>query len=211
MSSGNSIASIDSMIETVDSWLTEYITVHHPEIGRIGPICPFVAPARKNRTMEIRVRFVGQSPSVELIEEVAQSSMREYRLISWQGRNPMLRAMLIIFPDLRSEDTGLLDEAQIRVKDAFVADGLMVGQFHENCQVTAARNPDFAVAKAPVPVLAIRAMALHDIFFLSERRHWFEKYRELFGKFYAPQFTEMDDPVRVEHYRQAEQAYGYAS
>jgi hypothetical protein len=211
MSSSESVVGIDSALAAVDSWLTEYISANHPEIGRIGPICPFVAPSRKNRTMEIRVRFVGHSPTLELIEEIARSSMREYGLISWQGRNPMLRAMVVVLPDLRPEDTKLLDEAQLRVKDDFVAQGLMVGQFHENCEVTAARNTNFAVSRAPVPVLAIRAIALHDIFFLADHRHWFETYREKFGKFYAPQFTEMDDQFRVEHYRRAERMYGYTS
>lgn len=156
MSSGESVVSIDNTLAVVDSWLTEYISARHPDIGRIGPICPFVAPSRKNRTMEVRIRFVGNSPTLELVEEIARSSLREYELISWQGRNPMLRAMVVAMPDLRSQDTKLLDEAQTRVKDEFVAQGLMVGQFHENCDVAAARNPDFAVSKAPVPVLADR-------------------------------------------------------
>lgn len=90
----------------------------------------------------------------------------------------MLRAMVVALPDLRSEDTGLLDQAHARVKDAFVAQGLMIGQFHENCEVTAARNPRFAVSKAPLPLFAIRAIALHDVFFLSERPHWFQEHRE---------------------------------
>jgi uncharacterized protein DUF6875 len=209
MSSGESVVSIDSTLAIVDSWLTEYISARHPEIGRIGPICPFVAPSRKNRTMEIRVRFVGRSPTLELIEEIARSSLREFGLITWQGRNPMLRAVIVVLPDLRSEDTKLLDEAQTRVKDEFVEQGLMVGQFHENCEVTAARNPDFTVSRAPVPVLAIRTIALHDIFFLSEHRHWFEKYREKFGKFYTPESMESDDRFRVEHYVRTARAYGY--
>ncbi|MFY1623810.1 DUF6875 domain-containing protein [Micromonospora sp. WMMD723] len=207
MSSGENVRNIDSTLTSIDAWLTDYIAAHHPDIGRLGPICPFVTPSRKNKSMEFRVRLVGDSPTQDLLEEIARSSMREYELVSWQGRNPMLRALVVILPDLRAEDTVLLDEAQRLVKDEFVAHGLMIGQFHDNCEVPAARNPDFAVSRAPVPLLAIRAIALHDIFFLSEHRHWFEKYREKFGKFYTPQFTEMDDPVRVEHYRRAERRY----
>ncbi|MET7918223.1 DUF6875 domain-containing protein [Streptomyces avermitilis] len=203
-----SVVDFESALESVDSWLTEYISASHPEIGRTGPICPFVSPSRKNRTLEIRIRLVGRAPSLELVEEIARSSLREYALTSWQGRNPMLQAMVVVIPDLRSEDTGLLDQAQARVKDDFVAQGLMVGQFHDNCDVTAARNPRFTVSKAPVPVLAIRAIALHDVFFLSERPHWFQKYREKFGKFFGPDSTVMD-PLLIERYRESEQAYGY--
>lgn len=120
----------------------------------------------------------------------------------------MLQAMVVVFPDLRSEDTGLLDQAQAHVKDDFVTQGLMVGQFHENCDVTAARNPHFAVSRAPVPVLAIRSIALHDIFFLSERPHWFRKYREKFGKFFGPDSTVMD-PLLIARYEESERAYGH--
>lgn len=207
MTSTASLVDFASALETVEEWLTEYISASHPEIGRTGPICPFVAPSRKNRTMEIRLRLAGHAPALELIEEIARSSLREYELTTWQGRNPMLRAMVVALPDLRSEDTGLLDQAHARVKDDFVAQGLMIGQFHENCEVTAARNPRFAVSKAPLPLFAIRAIALHDVFFLSERPHWFQQYRERFGKFFGPGSTVMD-PLLVERYQEAEQTYG---
>ncbi|MGW4889073.1 DUF6875 domain-containing protein [Streptomyces sp. CL12] len=207
MTSKASVVDFDAALESVDSWLTEYISASHPEIGRTGPICPFVSPSRRNRTLEVRLRLVGHTPSPELVEEIARGSLREYELTTWQGRNPMLQAMVVVLPDLRGEDTGLLDRAQERVKDDFVARGLMIGQFHENCEVTAARNPRFAVSRAPVPVLAIRAIALHDVFFLSERPHWFQKYREKFGKFYGPDSTLMD-PLLLERYRESERAYG---
>ncbi|MYW02261.1 DUF6875 domain-containing protein [Streptomyces sp. SID3343] len=201
------VVDFESALESVDSWLTEYISASHPQIGRTGPICPFVSPSRKNRTLEIRLRLVGPTPSLALMEEIARSSLREYGLTTWQGRNPMLQAMVVVLPDLRSEDTELLDQAQAHVKDDFVAQGLMIGQFHENCEVKAARNSAFAVSRAPVAVLAIRAIALHDIFFLSERPHWFGKYREKFGRFYGPDSTLMD-PLLIDRYRESEQVYG---
>ncbi|MEU7424556.1 DUF6875 domain-containing protein [Streptomyces sp. NPDC040750] len=207
MTSAASLVDFASALEAVEEWLTEYISASHPEIGRTGPICPFVAPSRKNRTMEIRLRLAGHAPTLELIEEIARSSLREYELTTWQGRNPMLRAMVVALPDLRSEDTGLLDQAHARVKDVFVEQGLMIGQFHENCEVTAARNPRFAVSKAPLPLFAIRAIALHDVFFLSERPQWFQQYRKRFGKFFGPGSTVMD-PLLVERYQEAEQACG---
>lgn len=210
MTSTASTVDFESALESVDSWLTEYISASHPEIGRTGPICPFVSPSRKNRTLEVRIRLVGHAPSLELVEEIARSSLREYALTSWQGSNSMLHAMVVVTPDLRSEDTGLLDQAQARVKDDFVAQGLMIGQFHENCDVTAARNPRFTVSKAAVPVLAIRAIALHDVFFLSQRPHWFQKYREKFGKFFGPDSMVLD-PLLVERYRESEQTHGFAS
>ncbi|TFV29905.1 hypothetical protein E4K10_46145 [Streptomyces sp. T1317-0309] len=91
----------------------EYISASHPEIGRTGPICPFVAPSRKNRTMEIACGWRPRAdPRADRGDRPQQ--LREYELTTWQGRNPMLRAMVVALPDLRSEDTGLLDQAHAR-------------------------------------------------------------------------------------------------
>lgn len=195
---------------SLDYWIDNYITKNHPEIGRVGPICPFVEPARKNNTLEVRARYVGSSPSLQLVEEIARSSIREYELTTWQGNNPMLRAMLVLFPDLSMNDAHLLDDAQCNVKDDFVANGLMIGQFHENCDTRAARNPGFAVSKGPVPLLAIRQIAIHDIFFLSDHQHWFEQYRDKFGRYFESNQGGVDATL-ADRYRKAANHYGYES
>ncbi|MCF2437159.1 hypothetical protein LV779_36250 [Streptomyces thinghirensis] len=41
MTSTASLVDFASALETVEEWLTEYISASHPEIGRTGPICPF--------------------------------------------------------------------------------------------------------------------------------------------------------------------------
>ena len=63
MTSRASVVDFGAALESVDSWLTEYISASHPEIGRTGPICPFVSPSRRNRTLEVRLRLVGHAPS----------------------------------------------------------------------------------------------------------------------------------------------------
>jgi hypothetical protein len=53
------------------------------------------------------------------------------------------------------------------VKDEFVADGLMVGQFHPVCANPGLWNEDFRPLRSPVPLLAIRQMLVFDLPFLT--------------------------------------------
>jgi hypothetical protein len=61
----------------------------------------------------------------------------------------------------------------------------MVGQFHPTCTEPAARNTTFMVNRAPVPLVAIRRMALHDVLFLHQWEDWFLEYSNRFGHRYG--------------------------
>jgi hypothetical protein len=78
----------------------------------------------------------------------------------------------------------LIDDVHRNVKDAVVAQGLMIGQFHPHCPAPAVHNPQFLVNRSPVPLCAIRHMQLHDILFLRDKLTWFPAYRDRFGERY---------------------------
>ncbi len=59
---------------------------------------------------------------------------------------------------------------------------------------------------APVPMMAVRSMAIHDVLFLADRREWFEEYASRFGDRYRnsprgidPLLTEMYERARATH------------
>jgi hypothetical protein len=175
---------LDETLAVVESWLDSYIRQPHSQIGRGGPVCPFVEPSQRAGALETRVRLVGATPSLHLITEIVRCSLDEFQEIKWKVSNPNLRALLIVLPDLPSRDYRLLDEAHAAVKPESVRQGIMIGQFHEHCQEKAARNPRFKVSKSPVPVLAVRSMAVHDVLFLADKKEWFEEYIARFGTRY---------------------------
>jgi arylformamidase len=83
----------------------------------------------------------------------------------------------------------------------------MIGQFHDRCDERAAHNPDFRVSHSPVPLAAIRRMAVHDVLFLRERREWFEGYVARFGRRYRTD-TQGLDAQYVSLYHQARARFG---
>lgn len=203
------VLSIDfrETIAEVDDWISNYVTKPHDEIGRTGPICPFVEPSRRARSLETSVRLVGPTPSLALLTEIVRCSLDEFDSISWQTSNPHLRALLVVLPDLPSEDLHLLDQAHAIVKPESVTRGMMIGQFHENCTEKAARNPRFNVSRSPVPLVAVRLMAMHDVLFLADRREWFQEFANRFGAKFRKSRRGID-PLLYDLYHKACNEYG---
>jgi uncharacterized protein DUF6875 len=191
----------------VDDWISSYVTKPHDEIGRSGPICPFVEPSRRAHSLQTTVRLVGSTPSVALLAEIVRCSLDEFETISWKTSNPHLRALLVVLPDLPGHHLDLLDRAHALVKPESVARGMMIGQFHQECTEKAARNPRFDVSRSPVPLIAIRLMAMHDVLFLANRREWFEEYVGRFGAKFRKSPRGID-PLLHKMYREACGEYG---
>lgn len=191
----------------VDGWLSDYIRQPHSELGRPGPVCPFVEPAQRAGALEVRVRLVGPTPSQTLIDEIVRCGLDEFSEVDWKAGNPNLRSLLLVLPDLPPEHLPLLDAAHTALKPESVGRGLMIAQFHERCGEKAARNPEFEVSHAPVPMMAIRSMAIHDVLFLAHRQDWFAQYASRFGARYRNSAHGID-PLLTEIYQQALKANG---
>ncbi|MTD53339.1 DUF6875 domain-containing protein [Amycolatopsis pithecellobii] len=174
---------VEESLRLVDEWLTTYICRPRPEIPRPGAVCPFVEPAQRAGSLEIRVRLVGPAPSLPLVTEIIRCVLEEFEANDWRRRtNPALRALMVTLPDLPADRLTLLDQAHAAVKDEAVARGLMIGQFHQECAEPSARNHGFPVSRSPVPLVVVRRMALHDVLFLHERADWFATYASRFGR-----------------------------
>lgn len=186
-------AQIDQAIFAAQGWLRDFICEPHPSLGRNGPVCPFVEPAQRTGSLVVRVHLLGITPSTDLVTGIMRGALDEFERIGWQAVNPKLRSLLIIIPDFHDDRLELLDEAQAAVKTEAVRRGLMIGQFHARCPEGAARHSDFLVGRSPVPMVAIRSMAVHDILFLHQWKEWFIEYAHRFGHRYLDASTGLDD------------------
>jgi heptaprenyl diphosphate synthase len=191
---------------TILDWLRDYVAKPHPDIGRGGAVCPFALPALKDEAIEIRTRWLGIDPTQAEITAVIRDAVDSYDDVQWRNSNPMLRSLVIALPDLPDECLELLDAAHAAIKSYVVGRGLMIGQFHARCTEPAARNSSFMVSRSPVPLVAIRSMALHDILFLHEGREWFGEYATRFGHRYVA--DRAVDPAFAGAYARASENFG---
>ncbi|SDI44686.1 hypothetical protein SAMN05192558_104431 [Actinokineospora alba] len=145
-------------------WSQDFLVSPHPDLGRGGPVCPYTQPSLRRDLFYIAVP---RDPRADLSKTVA-------RLRSWHERlstgldeeERELLAVLIVLPGLDYTDSTELDLLQRKAKDDFVANGLMIGQFHPVCDEPGLWNPSFRPLRAPVPLLAVRRMLVFDLLFL---------------------------------------------
>lgn len=156
-----------STLAYVLDWVKTYLALPHPELGRKGPVCPFVPIALEQDTiwmMEIADENPGQENITAVINEC-----RELFLTTEPTSGPDLinKAFLVIFPNLKNDDAHVVDAVQMHLKRSFVEKGLMLGEFHANNQSGGLRNPEFRPLRSPIPILAMRHMVDSDLPFLA--------------------------------------------
>jgi hypothetical protein len=160
--------------ETVKRWATNWLSKSHPDLGREGAVCPFTGTSiKKNlfRVAFVRGNNLDHSSMVGLLEEIAAA----FPLLSpAHGLESIYKAVVVVFPDVTEFEQ--FDAVQDECKNAFVKQGLMVGQFYPGHQQGGLRNPDFRALDAPYAMLAVRHMVATDYPFLCDNDKWMQAY-----------------------------------
>ncbi|MGC5346241.1 DUF6875 domain-containing protein [Streptomyces sp. DT171] len=202
----------DELLVLIDNWLGDYITQPHEKLGRNGPVCPFVEPSRRADSLVLYTADWQPEFGISHMLQVVERAVEGFNAHEWNSRNLNLHGFMVAIPDLPRAAYGLIDEAHLLSKDRVVRSGLMLGQFHPECDESAARNIDFPVNRSPVPLFAVRNMALHDILFLHDNDSWFKEYERRQGRHYDepdrlyPEFVSLFQSARARLARSQEQA-----
>jgi dolichyl-phosphate beta-glucosyltransferase len=164
-------------------WAREFLANSHDDLGRKGPVCPYIRQSFDEDLLHVASRPDETCDSEELVAAV-RSSLGWFAEI--QDRTPPesrhLVTVLIVLPRIDRRSAEPLNELHRVLKDEFVSRGLMIGQFHPQCEAPGLWNPDFRPLQSPVPLLAIREMVSSDLPFLSASPMHAYAYLERFAR-----------------------------
>ncbi|MGV9316827.1 DUF6875 domain-containing protein [Streptomyces sp. NPDC003691] len=163
-------------------WLVDFVGQPHRDLGRDGAVCPFVEPALRADALVLEERTGYTDPTPGALRDLLRRMAASFTALPRAGA---LRALVVVLPDFPESRGHLLDSLQAEAKPRLAEEGLMLGQFHPRCDDRAVRNPRLPVSRAPVPLLALRDMALHDILFLDSDARCFHAYRRRFADRYG--------------------------
>jgi hypothetical protein len=175
-------------LQAVAAWAEAYLSRPHPDLGRAGPVCPYVPTSLRRRLFHLTVcgggvERYGGAGRTRLLDAIATYRDWFTRLDPRDGPGAQFKTILILFPDLSAADAPeVIDRTQAAVKPSFVDNGLMIGQFHQLPPAEGGLwNADFRPLRSPVPLLAIRHMVPSDLPFLTGDRRLLDGYRRVFG------------------------------
>jgi hypothetical protein len=170
-------------LHAVVTWAEGYLTEPHPDLGRDGPVCPFVRRSLDENRFLMTV--VHGRPGAEVMRETVLAYRDWFATFDANDeREATHNVILVLVPDLATPDEirEMTDGTQAALKPEFVERGLMVGEFHPLPPEKAGLwNPDFRPLRSPVPLLAIRHMVPSDYAFLRDERRFMEAYLDNVG------------------------------
>jgi hypothetical protein len=189
-------------------WAREYLARPHPDLGRKGPICPFVQHAIDiDRFLMTFHDEVDGSSARQLRRVVLDEAAGFQRRYPQEGRDGGFTSLLLVFPKLPEQRLGLLDRVHDELKSHLMSHDLMSSPFHELCTKKAITGSGFEAYRAPFAAFVIRHMDVRDIAFLGTNRPAFRRYREKYGTLYA-QGKVSDEFGYVQLYEQACERFG---
>ncbi|MFF3358831.1 DUF6875 domain-containing protein [Streptomyces sp. NPDC002917] len=171
----------DTERRQVETWLSTYISRPHEQLGRRGPVCPYVPPARRAGLVRLLAATWQPTPGSEAtqVRIVLEAAVDQFAAQPWPPQSPHLHCLVVLLGQLRIQQWPLLDAAHAQVKAAVMERGLMLGQFHPRCPAPAAHNPELPVNRSPLPLVVVRRMASHDHLFAATPGH-LDSYRRHF-------------------------------
>ncbi|MEM7132149.1 MAG: DUF6875 domain-containing protein [Chloroflexota bacterium] len=171
--------------QNVVNWAKHTICSSHPDLGRAGPVCPFVPPSLKRNSFYLALHYEIDGQNKGEIISLIQSYIKSFRhYLSTGAKDALYNTILVVFPNVLKENAPIVDQIAKELKTSVVQLGLMLGEFHPNSKIDSIRNPNFHPMVSPYPMLVIRNMAVHDILFLHQQQSWFEEYNKRFGEQY---------------------------
>lgn len=170
-------------LHTVADWIKTFVVRPHEDLGRAGPVCPFVPRALERRTLWLAAEKIADRSVSDVLQ--LMSDYRELLLRApADGDDASYKAIVLVFTDLSA------DRARTRMDDdqvqsfktrSYVEDGVVSGEFHARNEGSAIRNPSFRPFKSPVPFLLMRPAVVSDWMFFLDNGEWLGSWARRFG------------------------------
>lgn len=171
-------------LRAVADWIKTFVVQPHKDLGRAGPVCPFVPEALERKALWlIPERSADRSP-VDVVELIIGYQKLFFDARPDQGDDTVHKAFFVVFTDLSADRANeFFDDLLERLAvPSYVNDGFAMGAFYEGNKATAIYNPSFRPFTSPVPSLLMRRTVVSDWkFFLDDDdslKNWAHRFGE---------------------------------
>lgn len=173
----------ENYLKEFGNWVSNFLAKPHSDLGRTGAVCPYVQYSEEKEYFKVGMFQDTDPEQDEIIDLITELKDVFVQMNSANKKDEKFKAITILFPNLNdAKVTEIIDGVQHKLKPEFVKQGMMIGQFYENCQEGGLRNSNFRPLQSPIPLLAIRYMVETDWPFLEGDRVLELAYQDNFGK-----------------------------
>ena len=171
-------------LHAVADWIKSYVVKPHKDLGRPGPVCPFVPGALERKTLWLAPEQIGDRDVPAVVELVNGYTRRFLDAQPTAGDDAKYKVIVVVFTDLPADRAqgvfdGVLGEIAV---PSYAEDGIVFGPFYEGHQGTAIYNSSFRPFSSPVPFLFVRYGVVSDWKFFLDNEDLFNLWARRFGE-----------------------------
>ena len=171
-------------LQAVAEWIKTFVVKPHKDLGRPGPVCPFVPGALERKTFWLAPERIGalDVPAVVELVDGYRESFLDVRPVG--GDEAKYKVIVVVFTDLPPDRApgvfdGVLEQLAVA---AYAEDGIVFGPFYEGHHGTAIYNSNFRPFRSPVPFLFVRHGVISDWKFFLDKKDWLSLWARRFGE-----------------------------
>jgi len=170
-------------LRTVADWIKTYVVKPHKDLGRAGPVCPFVPEALERKTLWLAPEQISDRDVPAVVELMNGYKSLFLDAQPTDGDEANYKIIVVVFTDLPADRAqGVFgDVLQHLAVPSYVEDGILFGPFYKGNEGTAIYNSGFRPFQSPVPCLFVRHGVISDWKFFLDNEEWLSFWARRFG------------------------------
>jgi hypothetical protein len=171
-------------LRAVADWIRTFVVEPHEDLGRAGPVCPFVPGSLGRKTLWLAPEQIADRDAPEVVE-----LMRGYKRLLLDTRptdadDVIYSVIVVVFSDLSADRAqGVFAEVlQQLAVPSYGEDGILFGPFYQGHAGTALYNSSFRPFQSPVQFLFVRHGVTSDWKFFLDDDQWLNLWAHRYGE-----------------------------
>jgi hypothetical protein len=171
-------------LRTVADWIKSFVARPHKDLGRDGPVCPFVPEAWERKTLWLASEHIADRSVPDVVQLIKRYKTQFLHAQPIDGDGANYKVIVVVFTDLPADRAqGLFDDVvQHLAVPSYVEDGILFGPFYEGNKGTAIYNSGFRPFQSPVPFLFVRHGVISDWKFFLDNDDWLNRWAHRYGE-----------------------------
>jgi len=171
-------------LHAVADWIKTYVVKPHKDLGRAGPVCPFVPGALERKTLWLAPEQIADWDVPDVVELINSYQRLFLDAQPTDGDDADYKVIVVVFSDLSAARAQgvFADVLQHLAVPSYVEDGIVFGPFYEGHEGTAIYNSSFRPFRSPVPFLFVRHGVISDWKFFLDNEDWLNLWARRFGE-----------------------------
>jgi hypothetical protein len=171
-------------LHAVAGWIKTFVARPHEDLGRAGPVCPFVPEALERKLLWLAPEQIADRDPPDVVELINGYQRMFLDTQPTDGDDANYKVIVVMFTDLPADRAqGVFDDVlQQLAVPSYAEDGIVFGPFYEGHEGTALYNSSFRPFQSPVPFLFVRQGVISDWKFFLDNQDLFNLWAHRFGE-----------------------------